>query len=280
MGSCATTIPQENKLIKNNQKLSNIQTTHEDACFDQTTNDKLRQQKVLDWIENWNDNSAMKYDESRHLLIIGYIHMIERKYDINIPNELILMVVAFYCVKLYLDSDLLVGTQTIQLLEWISNGVQLQYKLLFKASNDGFSANKFHEKCDDNGPTIIIAKSEHNHIFGGYTTQSWKPVVYVARPSAWKTDYLSWIYVLSEGFHIGYKGDKHKWAVKKDERAIYAHSSFGPRFGDDICLLDRCNLNRSSCSNLGDSYCAPKNNKKLAGSRYFKVEDYECWKVY
>eukprot|EP01084_Bolivina_argentea_P241588 405529_1 len=285
MGSCATNTPQENKLIKNNQKLSNIQTTHEDAFLDQTTNDKPRQEKVLDWIGNWNindDSAGHRYDQSRHLLIIGYIHMIERKYDIKVPNDLIIIVVAFYSVKFFLDSDLLQITETIQLLEWISNGVQLQYKLLFKASDNEFSAYKFHEKCDDNGTTIIIAQSEHNHIFGGYTSRSWKQPAIRGQPQ-WKTDTNAWIYVLSKGFHfhVGYKGDKYKWSVKNSAvgKAIYTNSSCGPTFGPDFCISDQCNLNQDSYSNLGKSYAAPRNDKMLAGSPNFKVIDYECWKV-
>ncbi|CDW81350.1 UNKNOWN [Stylonychia lemnae] len=48
-----------------------------------------------------------------------------------------------------------------------------QTKLLFKATNDGFKASIFHQKCDNNGPTISIILSEHGEVFGGYTSLPW-----------------------------------------------------------------------------------------------------------
>ena len=47
-----------------------------------------------------------------------------------------------------------------------------RYRLLFRASRDGFSAATFHSKCDDKGPTITIVQSGDNK-FGGFTDSSW-----------------------------------------------------------------------------------------------------------
>ena len=45
-------------------------------------------------------------------------------------------------------------------------------KLLFRGSENGFSSNEFHKRCDNKGATITIVKS-NNHIFGGYTDIPW-----------------------------------------------------------------------------------------------------------
>ena len=45
---------------------------------------------------------------------------------------------------------------------------------LYVGSENNFSATKFHELCDDRGPTITICKSEHDHIFGFYTSVPWE----------------------------------------------------------------------------------------------------------
>jgi len=45
--------------------------------------------------------------------------------------------------------------------------------LLYKASRDGWFPSTFHELCDDKGPTLVLAKSEHGHIFGGYAEKDW-----------------------------------------------------------------------------------------------------------
>ena len=55
--------------------------------------------------------------------------------------------------------------------EWL--GSDYDMKLLYRASEHGYTAKSFHEYCDDKGPTLIIIKSSEGWIFGGYTTQSW-----------------------------------------------------------------------------------------------------------
>ena len=41
----------------------------------------------------------------------------------------------------------------------------------------------------------------------------------------------------------------------RHESAIYCHSSFGPRFGDDIIIKNNVNTTMDSCSDLGNSHC-------------------------
>eukprot|EP01084_Bolivina_argentea_P241591 405535_1 len=221
---------------------------------------------------------TIKYNEN--VLMTALIHRIEREHGIRVPKQLKKLIFEFYFIPF--ASDLLQTSEKYQLLNWIQNNIDSKYKLLFKGSIDGFSVKTFHEKCDEQGTTLIIIQSELNHIFGGYTSRSWKQPAIRGQPQ-WKTDTNAWIYVLSKGFHfhVGYKGDKYKWSVKNSAvgKAIYTNSSCGPTFGPDFCISDQCNLNQDSYSNLGKSYAAPRNDKMLAGSPNFKVIDYECWKV-
>jgi hypothetical protein len=47
--------------------------------------------------------------------------------------------------------------------------------LIYRASEDSFEASAFHEKCDDKGPTLTIARCKENGtVFGGFTTISWE----------------------------------------------------------------------------------------------------------
>ena len=58
------------------------------------------------------------------------------------------------------------------LREWVGH---YDMKLIYRASEHGYTAESFHHYCDDvNGPTLIVIKSRGGWIFGGYTTQSWK----------------------------------------------------------------------------------------------------------
>ncbi len=57
------------------------------------------------------------------------------------------------------------------LQKWTGN---YNWKLIYRASEHRYTAESFHECCDNvNGPTLIIIKSSLGWIFGGYTTQSW-----------------------------------------------------------------------------------------------------------
>ena len=73
-------------------------------------------------------------------------------------------------------SEFLPNTQLIdnrydaKLREWAGD---YKWKLLYRASEHGYTAKSFHEYCDDKGPTLAIIKSSGGWIFGGYTTKSW-----------------------------------------------------------------------------------------------------------
>ena len=76
-------------------------------------------------------------------------------------------------------SELLPNTQIVnqqydyKLREWLGN--DYKWKLLYRASEHGYSGKSFHEYCDNvNGPTLIVIKSSGGWIFGGYTTKSWR----------------------------------------------------------------------------------------------------------
>ena len=57
-----------------------------------------------------------------------------------------------------------------KLYEW-TNSKEL--KLLYRSSREGFSSEKFHNLCDNNGSTITLFKNEKGNIFGGYSPISW-----------------------------------------------------------------------------------------------------------
>ena len=71
----------------------------------------------------------------------------------------------------FLRNTILFGQEYDSYLrEWVGD---YKWKLLYRASEHGYSSKSFHEHCDDKGPTLIVIKSSGGWIFGGYTTQSW-----------------------------------------------------------------------------------------------------------
>ena len=47
-------------------------------------------------------------------------------------------------------------------------------ELIYRGTRDGSQSEKFHELCDNKGPTIVLYKNEKGNIFGGYASISWK----------------------------------------------------------------------------------------------------------
>ena len=60
-----------------------------------------------------------------------------------------------------------------KLREWVGD---YKWRLLYRASENDYTAESFHEYCDNKGPTLVIIKSSGGWIFGGYTTQSWSGI--------------------------------------------------------------------------------------------------------
>ena len=58
------------------------------------------------------------------------------------------------------------------LKSWLPEAMKGEYRLLFRASRDGFAASTFHFQCDNEGPTVAVVKSGGN-IFGGFTEKPW-----------------------------------------------------------------------------------------------------------
>ena len=57
------------------------------------------------------------------------------------------------------------------LREWLGN--EYEWKLLYRASEHGYTTKSFHCFCDFIKPTLVIIKSTEGWIFGGYATHTW-----------------------------------------------------------------------------------------------------------
>ena len=80
-------------------------------------------------------------------------------------------------IRLSLFSEILTNEEHINvLLGWLpfhdARMRRRRLRLLYRASRDGFAAECFHSRCDNNGPTVTIVKSGE-YIFGGFTEHSW-----------------------------------------------------------------------------------------------------------
>ena len=71
------------------------------------------------------------------------------------------------------ESEILTNEEHRRVLKsWLPEAMKGEYRLLFRASRDGFAASTFHFQCDNEGPTVAVVKSGGN-IFGGFTEKPW-----------------------------------------------------------------------------------------------------------
>ena len=172
------------------------------------------------------------------------------------------------------DSVILAGIKQFKdLMSLCEFSIDQKWNLIYRASQDGVEASQFHSKCDNKPNTLVIIKSEHGNVFGGYTERSWSGYYY-------KNDENAFIFSL-----INRLNKPLKMKCIKPESAIYCSLNFGPNFGGYDFEIDNNSYKSSlSKSNLGVSYKHPdydyeSNEAKsfLAGSHNFKVSEIEVY---
>ena len=162
----------------------------------------------------------------------------EKEYNQNVPMALKYLILQF-SNKVF-SRKLLSNKQDLGLYKLISTKLSNihRFNLLFRASDHEYSAAKFHEYCDNKGPTITIIQSNWGNIFGGYTSKSWKSDNSMIRDEnaflfLIKSDDISLeskcpLLLELQEFYV-------QWAIE-------GHSADGPVFGaHDIRIVDKCN---------------------------------------
>jgi hypothetical protein len=178
------------------------------------------------------------------------------------------------------QSSILSNQQMIELLSLCGFSWSKSWKLLYRASRDGFAGNDFHSNCDNKPNTFIIIKSANENVFGGYTEQNWS----YTDSGEYKTD--------PAAFLFSYINKEKKPLVMKcqePEKAIFCFGKNGPIFGGvfgkrDLALSMNSNENHKSYSNLGSSFKHPvymQGSKEaqsfLAGCSNFQTIEIEVY---
>ena len=154
-----------------------------------------------------------------------------------------------------------------------------QFKLLYRASRDGFQAKRFHSKCDNQPRTLTVIRAS-KFIFGGYTAAAWDTSY------ASKTDPDAFIFSLVNYYH-----KPTVFPVKAGGlNAIDCDPEHGPTFGRyndfDLCIGE--NKKELSSTHLGQRYnfdvFSDRSFEKepvyfLAGSFFFTPSEIEVFSL-
>ena len=113
-------------------------------------------------------------------IVYGYMKQIQCLFPGDNPYFTIVQLIQDLCLLYYrvvIDTKILTDDETQKLLEMVNDHTNNIYKgcwkLLFRASRDGFKRYDFYLKCDKMNNTICIIHSAQNNVFGGFTSISW-----------------------------------------------------------------------------------------------------------
>ncbi|RIA84101.1 hypothetical protein C1645_832769 [Glomus cerebriforme] len=145
------------------------------------------------------------------------------------------------------------------------------FELLFRASKEDFDIRKFHQLCDNKGPTIMISKSKYDDkLIGGYNPLNLKS--YGNGIDTWTESSDSFIFFFPILDSIS---SSQIARVKDPQHAISYRTNHGPSFGSgwDLTIEDgkvmRCSL--------VSSY--PGISNFITAGTTLNLDDYEIFKV-
>ena len=147
-------------------------------------------------------------------------------------------------------------------------------KLLYRGTRDGMGGNYFHNKCNNQGPTISLFKNDKGYIFGGYTSIDWTSI------GSFKSVPDSFIFTLTNIHGT----EPTKFPNSNTNKSIYDYSNCGPSFGGG---RDFYTLDNSSGSGFPHSYkdILGKGKSIFTGdsdnnNNSFKLKEIEVFKIF
>ena len=111
--------------------------------------------------------------------------------------------------------------------EWCGNK---KFELLYRGSRDGSLSKNFHEKCDNQAPTLTLYRNDKECIFGGYTSIPW------SNQGGYKKAPDCFIFTLNNIHNT----EPYKFPIKNDYGGVYHNTSYGPSFANncDIAVYE------------------------------------------
>ena len=150
---------------------------------------------------------------------------------------------------------------------WINPNVKVKGELLYRMSRDGDKISKFHELCDNKGPTLTLFETTDGNKGGIYTPLSWD-----INTNDWKHDLETFLFNLN-------KNKKYK-KIKKEKSILCKndHGAWIYSFGFYSCQMRKIQHLGTSINNYYENgaECLPNNN---TDTKFFDVKEVEVYKI-
>ena len=178
-----------------------------------------------------------------------------------------------------IDSNILIevekGDEYLKkLYEWTG---YKKMELIYRGTRDDSESKTFHNKCDNQGPTIILCKNEKDNIFGGYASISW------TSDGNYHAANGSFLFTLTN-IH-GTAPTKYP-NTQNCNNSVYHASNYGPTFGNnhDLYICNNYLNSTSSYASLGGAYpdILGKGYSIFTGDNnnsHFKLKELEVFKL-
>ncbi|XP_059050682.1 uncharacterized protein LOC131845620 [Achroia grisella] len=156
---------------------------------------------------------------------------------------------------------------------WCGGGKQ-PWRLIFRASSHGYSAQAFHSHCDGHAPVLLLAQVSRGEVVGGYSEVSWA----AGGAGGYTAADHAFLFSLPAGGSQATTATPQRFPLVKKAFALCYHPDCGPIFGAgaDLLISSNCNSNTESYSNL-HSYGDPESSATLVSDYNFTVRDYEIF---
>ena len=157
--------------------------------------------------------------------------------------------------------------------------LNIDFNLVYRASEDGDKSLDFHNKCDKIGPNVTIVKTKKDYVFGGFTAKNWEHLkrdINVNKPNLGSASRD----IRAFGFCVNIQKIYNN--EKPDEFAIWCNRNYGPTFKNNFFQIF------DNCFKKG-GYCSAKKNSHFGGQEYdyeisggeskFRVEEVEVYEI-
>ena len=152
------------------------------------------------------------------------------------------------------------------------------FKLVYRASRDGDSAEEFHKRCNDIGANITLVKTDKNIKFGGFTNFDWdipdkEKTTKSPEDGVEKEDDKAFCFSLSLNKIYLHNKDK--------KGAIFCTEKCGPIFSDNIfAIYDNMLSEGGYCGKMEKSnFIGQETDFEITGEEKFKITELEVFEI-
>ncbi|XP_052812403.1 interferon-induced protein 44-like [Mya arenaria] len=123
-------------------------------------------------------------------------------------------------LKSTMSSGRLTQADRDQLETWIGGGPKV-FHLLYNITKDSCDTATFHQRCDNQGPTVTVLYNPQGSVYGGFASVGWEG------SGIWSVDNAAYL------FQLKFSGLRkcNRFPAKPGCKTVFSSPTFGPVFG-------------------------------------------------